>query len=48
LGSDKKSMAFELEYFDETRTLKEDEVEKDIADLINVVSNKFSAQLRGK
>ena len=48
LGSDKKSMAFELEYFDESKTLTEDEVEKDFQNLINVVSNKFNAQLRGR
>lgn len=47
LGSDKKSMAFTLEYFDESRTLTEDEVEKDFNYLISEISKKFSAKLRG-
>ena len=48
LGLNKKSMAFQLEYFDENRTLTEEEVEKELSGLIKVVSNKFNAQLRGK
>ena len=47
LGKDKKSMAFQLEYFDEERTLTEDEVEKDFSNLIKVVSKEFNAKLRG-
>lgn len=47
LGSDKKSMAFTLEYFDESRTLTEDEVEKDFNYLISEISKKFNAKLRG-
>lgn len=47
LGSDKKSMAFTLEYFDESRTLTEDEVEKDFNYLIGEISKKFNAKLRG-
>ncbi|AFH49150.1 Phenylalanyl-tRNA synthetase subunit beta [Ignavibacterium album JCM 16511] len=47
LGSDKKSMAFTLEYFDESRTLTEDEVEKDFNYLITEISKKFNAKLRG-
>jgi len=47
LGVNKKSMAFELEYFNENRTLKDEEVEKDFNNLITLVSNKFNAKLRG-
>lgn len=47
LGINKKSMAFTLEYFDESRTLKEDEVEKDFNYLISEISKKFNAKLRG-
>ncbi|MGQ9798028.1 MAG: phenylalanine--tRNA ligase subunit beta [Ignavibacterium sp.] len=46
LGNDKKSMAFTLEYFDESRTLTEDEVEKDFNYLISEISKKFNAKLR--
>ena len=48
LGTDKKSLAFTLEYYDETRTLTEDEVEKDFNNLIALVTKEFNAQLRGK
>lgn len=47
LGKDKKSMAFTLEYYDESRTLTEDEVEKDFNYLITEISKKFNAKLRG-
>ncbi|BDQ01760.1 phenylalanine--tRNA ligase subunit beta [Ignavibacterium sp.] len=47
LGSNKKSMAFTLEFFDESRTLTEDEVEKDFNYLIAEISKKFNAKLRG-
>lgn len=47
LGSGKKSMAFTLEYYDESRTLTEDEVEKDFNYLISEISKKFNAKLRG-
>lgn len=47
LGKDKKSMAFQLEYFDEERTLTEEEVEKDFSNLIKLVSKEFNAKLRG-
>lgn len=47
LGNDKKSMAFTLEYYDESRTLTEDEVEKDFNYLITEISKKFNAKLRG-
>ncbi len=48
LGQNKKSMAFSLEYFDENRTLKEEEVEKDFVNLISSVTKNFNAILRGK
>ncbi|KUO59027.1 phenylalanine--tRNA ligase subunit beta [bacterium BRH_c32] len=47
LGEGKKSLAFQLEYFDETRTLTEDEVEKDFKNIIKNVEKKFNAKLRG-
>jgi phenylalanyl-tRNA synthetase beta subunit len=40
-------MAFSLEYFDENRTLKEEEVEKDFVNLISLVTKNFNATLRG-
>jgi phenylalanyl-tRNA synthetase beta chain len=48
LGTDKKSLAFTLEYFDKSRTLTEDEVEKDFNNLIALITKEFNAQLRGK
>ena len=48
LGPNKRSMAFELEYFDKNRTLTEEEVEKDFEKLIKLVSKEFKATLRGK
>ncbi|MFA7288432.1 MAG: phenylalanine--tRNA ligase subunit beta [Melioribacteraceae bacterium] len=47
LGEGKKSLAFQLEYFDESRTLTEDEVEKDFKNVIKNVEKKFNAKLRG-
>ncbi len=47
LGRDKKSMAFTLEYYDESRTLTEDEVEKDFNYLISEILKEFNAKLRG-
>jgi phenylalanyl-tRNA synthetase beta chain len=47
LGSNKKSMAFQLTYFDERRTLEDVEVEKDFESLIKLISKEFSARLRG-
>ncbi|MFO7525452.1 MAG: phenylalanine--tRNA ligase subunit beta [Ignavibacteriaceae bacterium] len=46
-GSGKKSMAFNLEFFDENRTLTEEEVEADFNNLIKRVTGKFNAKLRG-
>ncbi len=48
LGKDKKSLAFTLEYYDENRTLTEEEVEKDFSNLIALITKEFNAQLRGK
>ncbi len=47
LGSNKKSMAFSLEFFDNTRTLNDDEVENEFLHLISEVTGKFNAKLRG-
>jgi len=47
IGGDKKSMAFTLEYFSESRTLTEQEVEKEFLTLISSVTKKFNAILRG-
>lgn len=48
IGNDKKSMAFNLEYYDYSRTLTDEEVDKDFQKLINKVTKHFSAILRGK
>ena len=48
IGEDKKSMAFNLEYYDFSRTLTDEEVEKDFQILINKVQKNFNAILRGK
>ena len=48
LGADRKSLAFTLEYFDESKTLTEDEVEKDFNNIIALLTKEFNAQLRGK
>ncbi|VAX17851.1 Phenylalanyl-tRNA synthetase beta chain [hydrothermal vent metagenome] len=48
LGEDKKSLAFELIYFDESRTLTEDEVEVEFWKAIESVKKKVNAELRGK
>ncbi|PKL89422.1 MAG: phenylalanine--tRNA ligase subunit beta [Ignavibacteriae bacterium HGW-Ignavibacteriae-2] len=47
LGEDKKSMAFQLEFYDENRTLTEEEVNKDFWNAIEIVKKDFNAQLRG-
>jgi len=47
IGKDKKSLAFNLEYYSEERTLTEEEVEKEFNRLIFAVTNKFNAKLRG-
>ena len=48
IGDDKKSLAFKLEYYDYNRTLTDEEVDKDFQTLINKVTEKFNAILRGK
>ncbi len=48
ISEDKKSMAFNLEYYDFNRTLTDDEVEKDFQILITKVVKNFNAILRGK
>lgn len=47
IDESKKSLAFKLVYFDESRTLTESEIEKDFLNLINKVKTKFNAALRG-
>lgn len=47
LGNLKKSLAFQLEYYNLGRTLTEEEVEKDFRTAIKAVETKFNAQLRG-
>lgn len=48
LGEGKKSLAFQLEYFDSTRTLTEEEVDKEFWKAIETVKRKLNAQLRGR
>ena len=48
LGKGKKSVAFELEYFDTARTLEESEVDEDFWRLIEAIKREFNAELRGK
>ncbi len=47
LGDNKKSLAFTLEFYDENRTLTEQEVEVDFNNLIKLITKEFNAQLRG-
>ena len=47
IGKDKKSMAFTLEYQSDSRTLTEEEVEKEFMRLISSVEKNFNAKLRG-
>ncbi len=47
LGSGKKSLAFQLEYYDQNKTLTEEEIEKVFVKTIKSVEEKFNAQLRG-
>ncbi|QQS37817.1 MAG: phenylalanine--tRNA ligase subunit beta [Ignavibacteriales bacterium] len=48
LGNAKKSLAFTLEYQSDSKTLTEEEVEKDFSSLINLITKKFNAKLRGR
>ncbi|MGE5680319.1 MAG: phenylalanine--tRNA ligase subunit beta [Bacillota bacterium] len=47
LGDNKKSMAFSLEYYDENRTLKDEEVEKDFNKAVDAVKKELNAEFRG-
>ena len=47
LGKNKKSLAFELEYYDNSRTLTEEEVDKDFWSAIERVKKELNAELRG-
>ncbi len=47
LGENKKSVAFKLEYYDEGRTLTEEEVDTDFWKVIEKIKKQFSAELRG-
>ncbi len=47
LGRDKKSMAFQVEYYDENRTLTEEEIDKEFWKTIEHIKSKFKAELRG-
>jgi phenylalanyl-tRNA synthetase beta chain len=47
LGIGKKSLAFQLEYFDSSKTLTEEEVDKDFRNAIKAVEKQLNAQLRG-
>jgi len=48
LGEGKKSLAFQLEYYDESRTLTEEDVEKDFWKAVKFVQTKLNAKLRGE
>ncbi|MGE5354269.1 MAG: phenylalanine--tRNA ligase subunit beta [Acidobacteriota bacterium] len=47
LGPGKRSMAFSLEYYDENRTLKDEEVDKDFNRAIEAVIKQLNAEFRG-
>ncbi len=47
LGKDKKSLAFKLEYYDESRTLREEEIDKEFWKTIEAVKTNLNAELRG-
>ncbi len=47
LGKGKKSLAFQLEYFSDSRTLTEEEIDKDFRNAIKAVEEKLSGKLRG-
>ncbi len=47
IENDKRSIAINLEYYDNERTLTADEVEKDFLNLIDLIKSKFNAVLRG-
>lgn len=47
LGEGKKSLAYQLDFYDESRTLTEEEVDKDFWKIIEDVKTKHNALLRG-
>ncbi len=47
LGEGKKSLAFQLEYYNFDRTLREDEIDKEFWKTIESVKQKLKAELRG-
>jgi len=47
LGEGKKSLAFQLEFYNKERTLTENEIEKDFRNIIKAVEKELNAQLRG-
>lgn len=47
LGKDKISFAFKLEYFDESKTLREEEIDEEFWRTIELVKKKLNAELRG-
>lgn len=47
LGKGKKSLAYQLEYYDKSRTLTEEEVDKDFWNIIEKIKTEFNAELRG-
>lgn len=47
LGPGKRSMAFSLEYYDENRTLKDEEVDKDFNRAVEAVIKQLNAEFRG-
>ncbi|MCW8848995.1 MAG: phenylalanine--tRNA ligase subunit beta [Melioribacteraceae bacterium] len=48
MGLDKKSFAFQLEYYNENRTLREDEIDEEFWKTIESIKTKLNAELRGK
>jgi phenylalanyl-tRNA synthetase beta chain len=47
IGSSKRSLAFTLEFYDENKTLTEEEVEKEFYSIIEKIKKHFGAVLRG-
>lgn len=47
LGEDKKSMAISLTFYDENKTLTEEEVNEEFWEIIRAIEQKFKAKLRG-
>lgn len=47
VGFNKKSLALRFEFFDEAKTLTEDEIEKEFSKIINDIKKQFNAELRG-